>query len=86
MSSTPEDEMKKILDKLLALPEDQRLKIAGALLDSAPFRPPSAYLSEDEKAFIDQRIAASDANPDGGVTAEESLAEARAEIEKVTKE
>lgn len=66
------------LAPILALPADERVLIAHAILDSVTAEAEAAPLSEELKAELDRRLVAARANPNGGVPAEQVIAAALA--------
>jgi len=66
-----------LLDKALALDEDQRVELLLAIMDSiSGTTDDEALLTDELKANLDQRLKHLDANPNDGLPLKESTAKA----------
>ena len=63
--------IERLLAQALQLPPEDREQLVEAILESLPTEIASGEFSDEEKAELDRRIAAADANPSAGYTWEE---------------
>ena len=76
----------ELLSEALALPDDQRARLARALIDSLEVDQEDVSASEVEaawKAEIEQRETELDANPALVISAEEVFAEAERQLQEI---
>jgi len=67
-------------NKLLELPIDERIRLVEDLCDSIAAEQAALSLSEAQKAELDRRLDAYEADPDFGREASADLAEMRREV------
>jgi putative addiction module component (TIGR02574 family) len=65
------------------LTPDERVLLAHELWESVNPETGPSQLTEERKRELDRRIAEDDADPDGGIPAEEVLEEMRARVRRV---
>lgn len=75
---TATEELPVDLAPILALSVEQRHQVVQAIWDSLPDDPEGLALSDELKVELDRRLAASRANPNGGVPWEVVKAAAQA--------
>ncbi len=73
--------VESVLNDFRALPPDDRRLVAEVIVEELTNEIDDLPLTDEEKAHIDQRLAAHRANPDAGIPLDEAIAQIESELD-----